>query len=145
PAVMAKDKWINLQTQNFNVIGNVEEKKMRELALKLEQFRFTFSQIYPGTPSAEPVPVTVIFFKDDNSFNPFKPVYKGKRRNDVEGFFQSGEDENIIALNSSDEALRIIFHEYTHLLTSYSSIDLPPWISEGLAELYSSFEIDKNE
>src|SRR5436190_366025 len=89
PAVMAKDKWIHLQTQNFNVIGNVEEKKMRELALKLEQFRFTFSQIYPGTPSAEPVPVTVIFFKDDNSFNPFKPVYKGKRRNDVEGFFQS--------------------------------------------------------
>ncbi|MEW6736969.1 MAG: hypothetical protein AB1489_37115 [Acidobacteriota bacterium] len=143
--VLAKDHWITLKTKNFTVISNAEEKKTIELALKLEQFRYIFSQIYPDTPATEPVPVTVYIFKDDGAFKPFKPTYQGKRRNDIGGYFQSGTDENIIAFNSSVAALQFIFHEYTHLITSYSTIELPPWINEGLAELYSTFEIEKDQ
>ncbi|MBI4852839.1 MAG: tetratricopeptide repeat protein [Acidobacteria bacterium] len=146
PNVLAKDKWINLQSKNFNVVSNADEKKTKELILKMEQFRYTLSQIYVDIPESEPVPVTVVIFKDDKSFNPFKPLYKGKRRDDVAGYFEANEDENIIAIDaSSDEVLRVIFHEYFHLLLSYRANELPLWINEGLAELYSSFEIDKNE
>lgn len=142
--VLAKDKWISLQTKNFNVVSNADEKRTRQLTLKLEQFRYTLSQIYPDIPESEPVPVTVVIFKDDKSFTPFKPLYKGKARN-ISGYFQSGEDEHVIALDSTNENLRVIFHEYFHLLLSYSTVELPLWINEGLAEVYSSFEIDKTE
>lgn len=146
PTVFAKDKWINLQSKNFNVVSNADEKKTKELTLKMEQFRYTLSQIYVDIPESEPVKVTVVIFKDDKTFNPFKPIYKGKRIDDVAGYFEASEDENIIAIDaSSEEVLRVIFHEYFHLLLSYSTVELPLWINEGLAELYSSFEIDKNE
>jgi tetratricopeptide (TPR) repeat protein len=141
----AKDRWINVQTKNFDIISNADEKNTRDLALQLEQFRYTFTKIYPDTPLSEPIPVTVFIFKDSGSFKPFKPFYKGKQRKEIGGYFKQGEDENIIALDLTSDALRIIFHEYTHLLTSYSTIELPVWINEGLAELYSSFEMEKNE
>lgn len=144
--VFAKDKWVNLQSKNFNVVSNADEKKTKELVLKMEQFRYTLSQLYVDIPESEPVKVTVVIFKDDKAFNPFKPIYKGKRRDDVAGYFTDSEDENIIAIDaSSNEVLRVIFHEYFHLLLSFSPTELPLWINEGLAELYSSFEIDKNE
>ena len=39
----AKDKWINLTTKNFNIVSNADEHDTRELAQKLEQFRFVES------------------------------------------------------------------------------------------------------
>src|SRR5687768_1536030 len=97
----AKEKWINLQTKNFNVVSNADEKKVRELALKLEQFRHAFSLIYPDTPPSEPVPVTVVIFRSENTFKPFKPIYNGKRRDNIGGYFKQGDDENVIVFDSS--------------------------------------------
>jgi tetratricopeptide (TPR) repeat protein len=143
---LAKDKWINLRTGNFNIVSNADEKETRELALKLEQFRLVFSKIY-NTQASSSVPVTVIVFKNDGSFKPFKPLYGGKPAN-IAGYFQRGEDENIIALNIRGDAIRplgVIYHEYTHLLTSYTKRPWPLWLTEGIAELFSSFEVKKNE
>jgi len=145
-SVSAKDKWINLRTKNFNIVSNASEGDTRELALKLEQFRYVFSKIY-DISNVAPVPVTVMVFKSDDSFKPFKPLYEGKPAN-MAGFFQSGEDENIIALNIRGNQLRpmaLIYHEYTHLLTSYTTRDWPSWLKEGIAELFSSFEVNKNK
>ena len=88
---LAKDKWINLQSRNFNVVSNADEKKTKEITQKLEQFRYTLVQLYPNIPESEPVPVTVVIFRDDRSFNPFKPIYKGKIRKDISGYFQTPE------------------------------------------------------
>src|SRR5678815_5557383 len=73
PAV-AKDKWINLTTKNFNIVSNADERDTRELAQKLEQFRFVFSQLF-NIKAADTVPVTVMVFKSDSSFTPFKTLY----------------------------------------------------------------------
>ncbi len=142
----AKDKWINVRTKNFNIVSNASENDTREVALKLEQFVYVFSKIF-NTKTTSDVPVTVVAFKDDGSFKPFKPLYNGKPAN-IAGYFQRGEDENIITLNVSGNALRplaIIFHEYTHLLTSYTTRQWPSWLMEGIAEFYSSFEVKKNK
>lgn len=144
--VLAKDNWINLRTRNFNIVSNADEKETRELALKLEQFRFVFSKLY-NTRADSAVPVTVVVFKNDSSFKPFKPLYGGKPAN-IAGYFQRGEDENIIALNIQADQLRplsVIYHEYTHLLTSYTARPWPAWLNEGVAELFSSFMVKKNE
>ncbi len=142
----AKDKWINLTTRNFNIISNADEGPTRRLALKLEQFHFVFSRLF-NLPLERAVPTTVMVFKHDASFKPFKPLYNGKPAN-LSGYFQSGQDENIIALDISanqEHPMAVIYHEYTHLLTSSTPRQWPVWLQEGLAELYSSFEVDDNK
>jgi len=145
-SAQAKDKWINLTTKNFNIVSNADEGGTRKLGLKLEQFHFVFSRIF-NLPLQRPVPTTVIVFKNDGSFKPFKPLYNGKPAN-LAGYFQKGEDENVIALDIGANAQRpmsVIYHEYTHLLTSYTPKRWPVWMMEGLAELYSSFEVIDNQ
>jgi tetratricopeptide (TPR) repeat protein len=146
PRAAAKDKWVNLHTKNFNIVSNADEGATRQLASNLEQFRYVFSQLF-SIKGVAPVPVTVIVFKSDGAFKPFKPLYNGKPSN-IAGYFQRGEDENIIALNiagNEQRSMSVIYHEYTHLLTSYTARPWPVWLLEGLAELYSTFEVDKNK
>jgi tetratricopeptide (TPR) repeat protein len=142
----AKDKWINLTTRNFNIISNADEGGTRRLALKLEQFHFVFSKLF-NLPLERSLPTTVMVFKHDGSFKPYKPLYNGKPAN-LAGYFQSGQDENIIAVDISanqEHPMSLIYHEYTHLLTSATPRQWPVWLQEGLAELYSSFDVDDNK
>ena len=144
--VAAKDKWINLRTKNFNIASNADEGDTRQLALKLEQFRSVISKL-TNTSTIAPVPITVVVFKSDGSFKPFKPLYKGKPSN-LSGFFQQSEDENLIALDISaneEHPMALIFHEYTHLFTAYATSPWPLWLKEGLAEFYSTFDVKKTE
>src|SRR2546423_688815 len=87
----AKEKWVSIHTKGFNVVSNADSDDARRLALKLEQFRAVFAKLF-NIPNASPVPTTVIAFKNDGPFKPFKPLYNGKPAN-VAGYFQRGEDE----------------------------------------------------
>lgn len=144
---LAKDRWIQMTTKNLNVVSNASEDDTRELALKIEQFHFIFTKLF-GIGTDGFLPVTVIAFKNDSSFKPFKPLYNGKPAN-IAGYFQSSDDENLIALTTSEYSeeypLATIFHEYTHLLNSYTPRQWPIWMKEGLAELYSTFDVKKQE
>ena len=138
----AKDKWINLTSKNFNIISNAEDGGTRKLAMKLEQFHFVFSKIF-NLPLERPIKTTVMVFKNESSFDQYKPLNNGKPAN-VAGYFQGGEDENLIVMDISanqERPMSVIYHEYSHLLTSNTPHDWPLWLKEGLAELYSSFEV----
>jgi tetratricopeptide (TPR) repeat protein len=141
----AKDSWVAVQSRNFYLVGNASEKDIRQVATKLEQFRYVFSRLLPGLTLASPTPTTVIVFKSDSNFKPYKPVTDGKV-NDVAGYFQSGRDVNYIALSierESEDTYRTIFHEYVHLLVNNTigRAGVPAWFNEGLAEYYSTFKI----
>src|ERR1700676_546472 len=76
-SVQAKDNWILLRTKHFTIASNADEGRTRERALKLEQFRFVFSKLFNMGDSAQ-LPITVIVFKNDDSYKPYKPLYNGK-------------------------------------------------------------------
>lgn len=144
--VLAKDTWISVRSKNFFLIGNASEKEVRQVAVRLEQFRDVFSRLLPGMKFTSPVPTTVIVFKSDSSFKPFKPVADGKTVS-VGGYFQSGPDVNYITLTiekRAEDPYAIIFHEYVHLLVNNSlgKTSAPPWFNEGIAEYYSTFDIE---
>jgi tetratricopeptide (TPR) repeat protein len=145
-AAVAKEKWINLQTKNFNIVSNADEGATRGLALKLEQFQYIISKLF-DIKRPSPVPITVVVFKDDGSFKPFKPLYNGKPAN-LAGYFQRDENESVIALNingNEQHPLYVIFHEYMHIITSFGKRQWPLWLNEGVAELYSTFEVNQNK
>src|SRR5437660_793470 len=136
----AKDTWTSVHSKNFTLVGNASEKDIRLVANRLEQFRQVFSLLFPTITINSPVPTTVIVFKSDSSYKPFKV------NPNVSGYFQPGEDVNYITLTteraSDDQPFRTIFHEYVHLLVENTmGATVPLWFNEGLAEYYSTFDI----
>ena len=144
----AKDSWIKLESKNFTVIGNADERDLRKLAISLEQFRHVISLLFPKAQIETPVSTTVFLFKSDRSFNPFKPQYLGKTKDDVAGYFQASPDGNYIALtseNGMDNAHEVIFHEYEHFVIRNNFPNAPVWLNEGLAEFFSTFTTSGGE
>ncbi len=90
-----------------------------------------------------PVPTTVVVFKSDSSYAPFKP------NANIAGYFQAGPDVNYITLTTEvrgqQDPFSVIFHEYTHLLVENTFADVPLWFNEGLAEYYSTFTITDDQ
>jgi len=145
-AAAAKDVWTSVRSKNFSLVGNASEKEIRQVATRLEQFRYVFRQLFPAANFDSPVPTTVVVFKNDGAYKPFKPVVDGKV-SDVAGYFQPGEDVNYITLtpprSGAEDPYRTIYHEYIHLLVAdtLGAGAMPPWFNEGLAEYYSTFSM----
>jgi tetratricopeptide (TPR) repeat protein len=143
PSSLAKDNWTRIQSKNFIFVGNAGESEMRRFALRLEQFRQVIALLLPNNRLSTSVPTTVVIFKSDDSFQPFKPKYKGKTVNQVAGYFLSGADGNYIALTTetrSADPYHVIFHELTHFLVDRNIPNAPVWLNEGIAEFYSTFD-----
>jgi tetratricopeptide (TPR) repeat protein len=138
----ARDNWVSVRSKRLLVIGNGSEKDIRSMAVRLEQFREVVMQLFARPRSDSSVPTTIILFKDDASYTPFKT-----NENNA-GYFQPGQDVNYITLSAEtrgeQDFFNIIFHEYTHLITNNSIGPSPAWFNEGLAELYSTVAITNN-
>lgn len=139
-------KWITTQTDNFILISSASEKESRELLEDLERLRAVLRVGLNLPPAREPV-TRVIAFGSRREFNHYKPLYDGKIKNDVAGYYSGGDDVAYIAidLSGAGRAKRIIYHEYLHQLASVHGLNLPVWLNEGLAEFYSTFHIKKGE
>ncbi len=147
----AKDDWINVRSKNFFLIGNAGEKEMRQVATKLEQFRETFRLIFGRAKFNTSVQTNVVVFKNDSSYNPFRPkLANGKPDEGIAGYFQPGDDLNYITITLDsryEDPYSTIFHEYVHFMvdTNFGRSDVPPWFNEGLAEYYQTFKIEKDQ
>jgi tetratricopeptide (TPR) repeat protein len=138
PAFSA-DKWLSIRFKDFLVVGNAGESDIRRVGRSLEQFRSALGIMFPKIDQTAPVPVTVMVFKNDESFAPYKPLIQGTPAN-VVAFFQPGEEVNYIAVPPTGELPNVVLHEYVHLMLRDNVGSLPTWITEGLAECYSTFE-----
>ncbi len=141
--ISAKDKWLKIKSKHFTLVGNASERDIRTVGTKLEQFRSVFSQLFPKIRVDSPVPITVIVFKNRDSYVPFMPGYNGKVT-EVAGYFQPGEEVNYITLTSEfgqNNPFSTIFHEFVHSLTNDTTAHMPLWLSEGIAEFYETLTV----
>ena len=140
--VQAAAQWRALRTDHFHVIGDVSSGRLREVALRFEQFRDVVTQLLPAVLRVGSAPVVVIVFPDARSYRPFMPLANG-RSVPVDGFFVDGADVNYITMNveAGETAFPVIFHEFSHLLLSNVFAHAPLWFNEGLADYFSTFEV----
>src|SRR5215468_12651898 len=138
----AADKWVSIHTRNFTLIGNASESDIRRTGRTLEEFRSAMALVFPKVDQVSAARTTIFVFKNEDSFKPYKPIYKGQPAS-VLAFFQPGDDVNYIALTAGLPSPNVILHEYVHFLLRENVGSLPLWISEGLAECYSTFELTK--
>jgi hypothetical protein len=116
----ATENWTNVRSKNFFLIGNATEPALRDAAIRLEQFREAFSQLYPNLKLDAGVPTRIVVFKDELSYRPFKPKKSDGTPDDaVAGYFLSGDDVDYIAFSidpGKGDPYGTIYHEYVHYL-----------------------------
>ena len=83
--VFGADKWLSVRTKNFLLVGNASDSDIRKVGRTLEEFRAAVSMVFPKMEQTSSVPTTIFVFKNEESFKPYKPLYKGQPSN-VLGF-----------------------------------------------------------
>jgi tetratricopeptide (TPR) repeat protein len=132
PAAFAADKWIKLTTPHFQLYTTAGEKKAREAILYFEQVRSFFLDVSP-TKRDWDSPARIVAFKSEKQYAPFRP-------NDAAAAFYT-RDENrdyIVMEDIAEQHYPAAIHEYTHLVVEHMKLDLPVWLSEGWADVYST-------
>ena len=137
--VSAGAEWLTLRTAHHHVAGNVSARDLKDIALRIEQFR-EVEALNKGTVGDGSV--VVLAFPDERSYRPFMPVANG-RPVPVGGLFITGMGGPYITLNlrATDGNYRSAYHEFTHFLLRGSFVGVPIWFNEGLAEYYSTFDV----
>lgn len=144
--------WTRVKSKNFYLIGNADEKIIRDTAVRLEQFRESLRQVLSPMNVDSPVPTTVVVFRTADDYKPFKPIKStGEVHEMVAGYFLAGADKNYITLSGESgeraNAYNVIFHEYTHFLirNNLGESKIPPWYNEGAAAYYETFAIENDQ
>ena len=144
--------WLEIHSTHFTVITDAGEKKGKEVALRFEQMRAVFAVLLMKQRLNEPLPLTILVFKDDKDYYQSAPLRRGQPISGqavdaqpiaVPGFFLPGDDQNFIVLNSQvEEPWRAVAHDFAHLLLNYNYPEVQGWFDEGLAEYFSSIRLD---
>ena len=144
-APSADAAWHRLDSPNFVVVGDASERQLREVAVKFEAFTEILGRLRGKGMAIAPVPTVILVFRSDKAFDPYKPRYQGKAI-ELDGLFVPGADVNHIAFvnDGTERTLRVMYHEYAHLVIANAAGRIPVWLNEGLSEVYSTFELTRD-
>lgn len=135
-----QDEWRQARSKNFLIVGDVSEKELRDAARRLEQFRETFREFFAADVSFDsPLPVRVAVLKN-------RSLTTGGQKNIAADNFDNGAAIGyFIFAADGDKPLdwQTLFHAYAHFLVNENlgRSFVPPWLNEGLAEYFETFQI----
>ncbi len=130
-ASAAEQKWVKATSTNFEVYTTAGEKKAREAVLYFEQVNSFFQKAVHAGRSTKGR-VRIIVFQSAREYKPYE-LYAGRS-----AYAGGGPDLDRIVMQSlSSESYPTAVHEYVHILIKPVK-NVPLWLNEGIAELYSS-------
>lgn len=139
-------EWKRVPSEHFTIVGTSSAGHLAELAVELETFLAVVQQMTPSLKEVSPVPTYVVALKDRGAYNAFQlRNAKGRREKWVAGYFMAQPDAAFMVMpwgGSDKDSLRLVLHEFAHYLSIRGVSRLPLWVSEGVAEFYSTFRID---
>jgi Tfp pilus assembly protein PilF len=137
----ADTSWIEVKSQHFRVVTDAGEKNGRQIAERFEQMRAAFGLIFGRKTLNEPVPLTIIAFRNTKGIRLYSPLFQGKVV-ELAGFFIPGQDEDFVAIDlTHDDSWETVEHEYAHDLLNANYMATAPWFDEGFAEFFSSLKL----
>jgi len=137
--------WREVSSAHFTVITDAEEKKGREVALRFEQMRAVFSSILTKDHLNQPVPLTILALKNDESYYRLAPLQNGQPI-DVPGFFLRGQDQDFIVLNLTEpESWRAVAHDLARMLLDNNYPPAQLWFDDGFADYFGSIRVDDQQ
>ena len=130
----AAQHWITVSTPHFEMYTTNSEKQAIRSLQVFEQVRYFFGQNSKNKRAPEEQ-VRIIAFSSEREFKPYRP-----NAGTFAYYQQSRERDYIVMQDIEPEHQQAALHEYTHLIVQHSKLDLPIWLNEGMADLYSSLE-----
>jgi Tfp pilus assembly protein PilF len=144
PARDKTENWLQVRTPHFVIVTNGSEKQGRRVADQFERMRAVFQKLFPHLQIDLDSPIVVLAIKDEKDFRALEPTeYLAKGQLKLGGLFLRSQDKNYVLMRldaEGDHPYSVIYHEYTHLLTSKADW-MPLWMNEGLAEFYQNTDI----
>jgi Flp pilus assembly protein TadD len=121
-----------MQSPNFEAYSSAGERDTRDALRYFERVRDFFLQVNRREPP-KPVPVYVVVFGSEKEYAPY-------RFNEfATAYYFGGADRDYIVMGrTGEQAAQIAVHEYVHLVARHVGLKYPPWLNEGIAELYSN-------
>src|SRR6185369_3072020 len=131
----SRDPWIRIRSANFELFTTAGEASGRELVRYFEQVHSFFRQAF-GLDGTAAQPVRIVSFRSEQEYRPYRASAV------ADAYFQPGISHDYIVMKSAlSDVYPMAVHEYTHLLLRQTRLEVPQWLNEGLAELYSSLDV----
>ena len=135
--------WVQVSSDTYVIKSSAGEDAAKRVLRQLEGFhQLVGSFVFRSTQLPE-LPIEVLLIGDEATLKELAPVYQG-RKIDVAGYYQRGQDRDFIVLSGRERARNltgIAYHELTHYFVSRALVNRPAWLSEGLAEYFSTADI----
>jgi hypothetical protein len=131
-------EWTLVRSAQFEVYSQSGERDGRSALLWFEQLHAFFAQAGLRTVGERESdrPVRVIGFRSAKEYAAFR------LRPTADAYFVGGEAADYIVMPGlGAEEFGIASHEYAHLVLHSLGVQLPPWLAEGLAEVFSTLRI----
>ncbi|HEX3744349.1 MAG TPA: tetratricopeptide repeat protein [Bryobacteraceae bacterium] len=124
--------WIAIESPHFELLANAPEGAARKTLVTFERARDFFLREQPLLAGSPPRVVIIGFAAYDD--------YKrySSKSGDLAYYLRNPRSEYIVISDLGLDRMRIALHEYLHLLVSHSHLNVPLWLNEGMAEVYST-------
>ncbi len=133
-------KWIVVRADDIEIFSNGSPSAALNVARELLRMREAVSQV-SRLKVRSPIPTKVFLFANERTFEPYRDVLFPRDGENVTGVFAGSDDANFILLRGDAEGGvdRVVYHELTYYFVKNTVGAVPLWLSEGIAEYYSTF------
>ncbi len=131
-SLRAETRWIKIATPHFEMYTSAGERSARDTLRYFEQVRSFFAQSLPHAFERSG-PVRIVAFSSEKEFEPYRPNEFA-----IAYYHETARHDYIVMSHTGAETFPVATHEYVHLVVRHSNLTFPPWLNEGLAELYST-------
>ena len=138
----AAPAWHVMRTPRFLLVSQLSEPVTRAWATEFNQFVDALGTQIKIEESRLPA-LTIVLFAEAKDFAPYRLPQPNGTSREIAGFFATRETWSVIGLPAqfnSAGTRQTVFHECTHWVESSTPAQLPLWMSEGLAEVFATFE-----
>jgi tetratricopeptide (TPR) repeat protein len=129
--------WRVTRSPHFEIYSQTSDQRAREILLWFEQLRAFFEQ-QAGQKVHSPAPVRVIVFASEREYEPYR------LRSTADAYYVGSASQDYIVIGTGDPArFGLAAHEYAHLAMRAAGTQMPPWLKEGLAEVFATLHISE--
>ena len=132
--------WIVARSSHFEIYSNAGADQAKSTLAHFEELRSFFDTnhlVQVRTSVRQKLPLRVIGFSSKHEYDAFKI------RAGADAFYNGTPDRDYIVMPMSARSdFSVAAHEYAHFLLHTANLNLPAWLNEGLAEVFSTVSIN---
>lgn len=143
PFSAARAEWREATSEHFVVVSEGSERELVRMSQQLEAVHWLMTAATGVTPAGDVQRVKIYLVA---SINQVHRAMGARNNSQVAGFYRTdiGGAYAVVPRSEGQFSTTILFHEYTHHFThQYMEQAFPLWVSEGLAEVFSTASFER--